>query len=252
MYRRIRLVAAGAAFALLAGSGLAWAADDEADTAEPSGTFFTFGYDVVNHLLVTGIHPVEAVEPVDCTLAEGKYDVSYGAGDDATIPVETVEQEGDAVVFASDADGEGTGVAYGDDGNPCTLEAILVAGPNGQVNHGQVVSAFSQAIDIAGKGCVMRWIAQSAFGKGDQQVRTGDVDPTFAPTDAGTIDLVTVLAACDKASKDDGTDDEESGDGDGPPDVKPNKADKADKAKKAAPGKPESPGNSANAPGHNK
>jgi hypothetical protein len=255
MYRR-SFVAAVAAVALLAGSGLAWAddADIETDAATSGDTFFTYGYDVVNHLLVTGIHPVDAVDPVDCTVATGEYDVGYGTDDDGTISVETVEQDGVAVVFPSDTDGEVTGVAYDDDGNPCTLEAIVVAGPNGQVNHGQVVSAFSRALDIAGKGCVMRWIAQSGFGKGDAQVQTGDVDPMFAPMDTGTIDLVTVMAACDKGSKGDGTDDEAGEDvtgADTKPD-KPDKPNKSDKAKKDAPGKPESPGNSGNAPGHNK
>ena len=258
MFRRIRVVAAVAAAALLAGSGLALAASGESEDSSPSDTFFTFGYDVENHLLVTGIHQVEAVEPVDCTVATDSYDVGYGTGEDGTISVDTLEKSDEQVVFSSEGD-DGTDIAYGDDGNPCTLEAIVVAGPNGQVNHGQVVSAFSRALDIAGKGCVMRWIAQSGFGKGDEQVRTGDVDPTFAVMDTGTVDLVTVMAACEKGAKDDGADDEsegsdsadiESGKADEPD--KPGKADKPDKSKKDAPGKPESPGNSANAPGHNK
>lgn len=254
MFRRIRLVAAGAVFAVLAGSGLAWAAADDAASSQPGDTFFTFGYDVENHLLITGIHPLQAVEPVDCTVAAGTYDVGYGIAD-GTVSVDAVEGGDGPVVFSSGGDvedGEITDLAYGEDGNPCTLAAIVVAGPNGQVNHGQVVSAFSQALDIAGKGCVMRWIAQSGFGKGDEQVRTQDVDPAFAPMDTGTIDLVTVLAACDKGGAEVDDTDDGAGDGSNASDVKPGKADKPAKADKAAPGKPESPGNSANAPGHNK
>lgn len=249
MLRRIRLIAAGAVFAVLAGSGLAWAAVDDAGSSQPGDTFFTFGYDVENHLLVTGIHSLQAVEPVDCTVAAGTYDVGYGTGDDGTVSVDSVEGGNGPVVFSSGGDiedGDVTDIAYGEDGNPCTLAAIVVAGPNGQVNHGQVVSAFSQALDIAGKGCVMRWIAQSGFGKGDEQVRTQDVDPAFAPMDTGTIDLVTVMAACDKGDAEVDDTDDGAGDGSNASDAKP------DKAAKAAPGRPASPGNSANAPGHNK
>ncbi len=245
MIRRIRLVAVVALVALLAGSSLAWAATDDADDSDEPATLFTFGYDVANHLLVTGIHTVETV---DCTL-EGSFDVGYGSAVDDAIPIESLDGEDGPVEFgpapgAMDADP----IPYVDDANPCTLEAIVVAGPNGQVNHGQVVSAFSQALDIAGKGCVMRWIAKSGFGKADQQVQTHEVDPVFAPTDSGMIDLMTVMTAC----KTDGDDDEGSvadiddGDTTAATDAKP------DKVKKDKPGKPESPGNSANAPGHNK
>jgi hypothetical protein len=245
MFRRTRLVIAAASVALLAGSGLAMAATDDADESEPGGTFFTYGYDPANHLLVTGIHPVEAVAPVDCTIA-GTYDVGYAAAGDGDISVATVEDADGPATFPVESDGEDPGVpgiAYDDEGNPCTLEAIVVAGPNGQVNHGQVVSAFSRALDIAGKGCVMRWIAQSGFGKGDQQVNTPDVDPTFAPLDMGSVDLVTVMAACNQPAGDDEPEDEDAGA------ARPGKPDKADTVEK---GKPESPGNSANAPGRNK
>lgn len=250
MIRRIRFVAFATGLALLAASGLAFAATDDADDSEPSGAFFTYGYDPANHLLVTGIHPVGSV---DCTI-DGSYEVGYGASEGGTIPVATVSGDEGPVVFPVEADEEDddvAGLSYDDDGNPCTLEAILVSGPNGQVNHGTVVSAFSRALDLAGKGCVMRWIAKSGFGKGDQQIRTPDVDPTFVVMDTGSIDLVTVMAACRDAS---GGGDDDDGNAEVDEGGKPARIDdlKPDKASKAKPGKPESPGNSANAPGRNK
>jgi len=223
--RTIRLAAIVAAAAVLWGSGLALAAtdggDDDAEAKGDSATLFTYGYDPVSHVLVTGVNLTG--DAVDCAL-DGPYEVVYVAAEDGTIAVGPIPGA-----------------------EACVLEAILVAGPNGQINHGQVVSALSRAIDIAGKGCVMRWIAASGFGKGDQQVRTSDVDPVFAPLDMGTIDLATVMAACHAVISDDAP----NGAADAAKDRVKDKA--KDMAKgKAAPGQPESPGNSANAPGHNK
>lgn len=50
-------------------------------------------------------------------------------------------------------------------------EAIDVVGPNGQINHGTIVSAFSKSLPPGkGRGCLVRQIAKSGFGKGDQKV----------------------------------------------------------------------------------
>ena len=74
--------------------------------------------------------------------------------------------------------------------------------------------------------------------KGDQQIRTSDVDPTFAPEPSGEVDFVTMAAACNRDKK--AKPNHEAADEQG----KKNKGDKS--------GRPDSPGNSANAPGHNK
>ncbi|HLU53039.1 MAG TPA: hypothetical protein VK011_05575 [Acidimicrobiia bacterium] len=84
--------------------------------------------------------------------------------------VYTYTEEADGVVIRS-ADGE-----IVTDG--CPLTATDVRGPNGQVNHGTVVSSFVHALKEAGYeggiGCHVRAIARSDYGKGDQQVRTAD------------------------------------------------------------------------------
>lgn len=76
-----------------------------------------------------------------------------------------------------DADSEG------DEASPCEaggLECFDVTGPNGQVNHGTIVSAFVKQFKelredgYTGIGCLVRHIAQTDWGKGDQQVKTGD------------------------------------------------------------------------------
>lgn len=59
-----------------------------------------------------------------------------------------------------------------------------VTGPNGQINHGQIVSELHNLIDGKDVGCITRAVAQSDLGKGDQQVRPND--PTV---ELPTIDL---------------------------------------------------------------
>lgn len=68
-----------------------------------------------------------------------------------------------------------------------------MAGPNGQINHGQVVSSFVHALKeagIKGKGCLVRHIAGSDYGKEDQGIVTGE------PVLAGEVLLTTLQVAC--------------------------------------------------------
>jgi hypothetical protein len=85
---------------------------------------------------------------------------------------------------------------------------------------------------------VIRHLAQSDLGKGDQQVKVGDEVGSEETDDTAPIDFTTVEADCEK-----GGDDTElvegNGNGNG-------------KGKPANAGKPESPGKSASAPGKNK
>ena len=243
MIRRFRLVAMAAAALLMVSSGAALAADDaDSDDGDDDreDTVFTFGYDADNHVLVTGLSAAGSV--YDCTLS-GAFTLSYGETTDRLRPVDAVEGvEGPAEFAPRDAADLDEGltpalapIAYDAPDNPCQLTGLIVAGPQGQVNHGQVVSAFSHALKGSAKGCVMRYIAGSDFGKGADQVKTGDVGETVEVAASGTIDLETVLADCDKgkSNKD-----------------KDAAKDKADKD--AAKGKPESPGKSGDAPGQNK
>ncbi len=48
--------------------------------------------------------------------------------------------------------------------------AVSIAGPNGQVNHGSIVSAMAHYFS-PGKGKLMRQVAKWDFGKGDDQVK---------------------------------------------------------------------------------
>ena len=56
-----------------------------------------------------------------------------------------------------------------------------VSGPNGQINHGQIVSQLHDLIDGNDRGCITSAVAQSDLGKADQQVRPSDIP--------GTVDL---------------------------------------------------------------
>ncbi len=62
---------------------------------------------------------------------------------------------------------------------PEECHGIDVAGPNGQINHGTIMSAFVHSlkdIEFDGpRGQAVRELAHSDLGKGDQQVKTGDV-----------------------------------------------------------------------------
>jgi hypothetical protein len=84
-----------------------------------------------------------------------------------------------------------------------------VTGPEGQVNHGMFLRLFNSLYEGANRGCLVRHIAQSDLGKGDQQV---EADPAFEagdtvePIEDGTIDFTTVAADCVRGPK--GGDDE--------------------------------------------
>ena len=161
--------------ALLAVSGLAAAApgvqrpaDAEADTDERLSPI-EFEYFEDDHRLV---YWLTSDDPVDC---------GEGFGDEAVAE--------DAAVEVDDGD--------------CYV--VDVEGPNGQVNHGTVMSAFVHSLKEfkfdGPRGLAVREMAHSDLGKGAQQVKTGD--------DAGLDD-------------DDGDDDEaeidDSDDKHGPPD----------------------------------
>lgn len=108
------------------------------------------------------------------------------------------------------------------------------------INHGQLMKLFHQLVDKRGMGCLNRVIAQSDLGKGDQKIRTSDVDAAFGPDTAGLVEFTTVATDCSRDKKDKGDNHQLSGESQ-------QKRDKGDK-----PGRPDSPGNSGNAPGHSK
>ncbi len=117
----------------------------------------------------------------------------------------------------------------------CSFVTLSVVGPNGQVNHGQIVRAFSHAIrslDLGfnGKGCLMRILAGSDYGKGDQQVKAGDA--VEGDTFAGVVDLTSVETSCNKGKDksdraNDDSEDHDSDDDDS--EVKPAKKEKTNR-----------------------
>lgn len=177
------------------------AEEEPTDSEVLADTLFSFGYDLINGLLLWNISAVD--EPCTLPTADG------------------AEAEIDP-----DADSE------------CEITSGEVAGPNGQVNHGMFIKLFNSLYDGNARGCVIRHLAGSDLGKGDQQVKVGDeVDDTEETDDTAPIDFTTVEADCEKGGDDTGL---EAGNGNG-----------NGKGKPATAGKPESPGKSASAPGKN-
>ena len=239
----VLLIAVG----LIAGAGIASAAGGDPAEGSSDDTLLNFGYDEDNHIFLVNTSATDST--YDCTLENGTLSTEYGATNNGHIPVDMLlDEDKEAFVFAnrpaeqvgSDFTPGDNPVAYtGADGD-CGISGGVVGGPNGQVNHGQFMKLFHQLIDMRGMGCLNRIIAQSDLGKGDQKIRTSDVDATFEPGATGQVDFTTVAADCNRDKKDKGDNHQASSNGQG-------KKDKGDKS-----GRPDSPGNSGNAPGHNK
>ncbi len=224
--------------ALMAGAALAQAqpiADDGS-----GDTLFNFGYDAENHLFLFDISGTD--EPYDCTLENGTLTAGYGEAEDGTRPVDSLQDDDGPVEFAP-RDPEEVGEDFepaeepfvydGDLDSPCALLAALIAGPLGQVNHGQFVKTLNQLFQGPGRGCVVRHLAQSDLGKGETTLRTPDVDPDFTPGDSGEVDFTTVITTCRHGNGGDDSGAGATSNGNGK-------------------GRPDSPGKSGSAPGRNK
>jgi len=94
------------------------------------------------------------------------------ADDACALDEEALSETGE---YTYEVDEEGNVTVTGAEGD-CTFNTTDVTGPQGQVNHGTVVSNFVQALKESGYeggvGCFVRLIAQSDYGKGDQQITT--------------------------------------------------------------------------------
>ena len=207
-------VATLVAMGLLVGAGIAVAdtPDDDVleeetiDTELVANTLFSFGYDLINGLFLWNISSID--EP--CVLPNsGEADA--GAEQDA------------------DPD--------------CDLSGGEVAGPNGQVNHGMFMKLFNSLFEGTGRGCVVRHLAQSDLGKGDQQVKAGEVVSDGSDVEGeGSVDFTTIETKCQQGPGDgEDADLEEEGNGKPPWAGKPE-----------GKGKPDFPGKSGSAPGKNK
>ena len=241
MKRRLTIMLA--VVGMLASAGIAAAAEED-----PEDTVFNYGYDADNHVLVWGAHATDGL--YDCTIpVEGNLNATYGLTEDGLVLVETLHDDDDAVVVfqptaeedLSDEfeDPAESPVEYTGPDGECVVGGGVVDGPNGQVNHGMVVKLFNSVYEGPGRGCLVRHLAQSGFGKGDQQVNVPDVDPDAPDLEAGAegeIDFESALADCEhgNANKEDKLTGQEN--------AAAKKAAKADRPR----------GNSANAPGKNK
>lgn len=252
MKRKITVLTA--VLGMLAISGIAMASNHD----DPEDTTFNYGYDEGSRTLVWGISDADGL--FECAL-DGDVDVTFGAEEDGIIEISLLEQDGTVVSFPprlQDDLAEGLEEAAedfvfaGSDGE-CGVVGTSVEGPNGQVNHGMVMKAFNQVYDGPGRGCLMRFLAQSGFGQGDQQINVADVDPAVEPVaegDGATVEFASVLANCEHGNSPDGDSEAETlglGNGNRPDDPGANGRAKAaeKKAEKAA----NPPGNSGNAPG---
>lgn len=186
------------------------------------------GYDDENQVLVFGTSEVdqEGDEPtLDCTL-EGTFQYVL-AEEDTTETTESVVDEdedgkkevsvteveelttedGGTVIFDYES-GDATGLDYGAEGaEECSLVGVDVTGPEGQVNHGTITSSFVHALQelgIRGAGCYIRTIAQSDYGKGDQQITVDGDEDTIEVIEDGTqaeetasVDLASHETSCE-------------------------------------------------------
>ena len=129
---------------LMAFSGLALAVEGEEEPESDNDTVLTYTYDEATHFLVWNITSIEFPDACGEEPTEGEEEAAEGEEEAA---------EGECV------SGEGE-----------------VGGPNGQINHGQFMKLFNSLYEGKHRGCLVRLLAQSDLGKGDQQVKVSDIE----------------------------------------------------------------------------
>ncbi|MGH8947523.1 MAG: hypothetical protein ACRDXF_01595 [Acidimicrobiia bacterium] len=252
---------------LLAGSGVALAQTDDEDVIEiedaedVNDTLFNLGYDIFNRLFLWNLSALDGI--FDCALENGVLTATYGETSEAgLVPVENLEGVAGVVEFpnrpadevADDLEPADAPVAYAGADGECGLSGGEVSGPNGQVNHGMFMKLFNSLYEGRGRGCVVRHLAQSDLGKGDQQIQANDTTPfeSVEAGDTGTVEFTSAEADCEHGrtagEQDVGPEsDAQAGNGSN---GKPDHAGKPDDAGNRGSGG--SAGNSGSAPGHNK
>jgi hypothetical protein len=193
--------------ALLAVSGLASASSDTEEDSDD--TVFNFAYDEEFHVFLWNITANDGT--YDCSLENGELTATYGETTDDVIAVDDLTDESDETVTfenrpPDEVDQEEYDVAeepipYSGADGECGLSGGEVTGPNGQVNHGMFLKLFNSLYEGTGRGCLVRYIAQSDLGKGDQQINVSDVDDQFESAEAGdegTVDFSTFSADCER------------------------------------------------------
>lgn len=188
----------------------------EHDDTHPEDTLFSFGYDVDNHFLAINIGPNDTL--YECIFENGTLQATYGNEVGGVIQVDQLEEgtpkEFDPRAQAELADGLTealTAAQYTGATGECGVNGVVVAGPNGQINHGQFMKAAKSLFDIKGPGCIVRHLAKSNIGKGNDpnHLTVSEAESlAFVFGGAGTtgdIDFTTVEADCNRGKKDNGT-----------------------------------------------
>lgn len=198
---RNKLIVLAAILGLLAASGVAYADTDD-DNGQDPDTTFNFGYDEENGVFVWGASDSDGL--YDCTLENGELEAAYVRVPEGHLLVDDLQDEEGTVELQPNEEHEdfeeGTTepVAYPGPDEECQVSGDLVAGPEGQINHGMFLRLFHLIYDGPARGCLVRHIAQSNLGQGDQQVNVPDVDPDADTEDpeSGTIEFETVMTKC--------------------------------------------------------
>jgi hypothetical protein len=199
-----------AVMGLLVFGGIASAAPEE----ERDDTVFNFGYDEENEVFAWGSAPIDGL--YNCAIeVEGSLKATYGITPDGLVTVEGLHNMDDTVVqfqptpedqLSEDIPEPATEpVDYPGPEGECGLAGGIVSGPNGQVNHGMFMKLFNSLYEGKGRGCLVRHIAQSDLGKGDQQVLVSEVDPNepaLVGEVEGELDVASILADCEHGKKD--------------------------------------------------
>jgi hypothetical protein len=131
-------------------------------------------------LLVSGVAAAAPGYPVE-NPPNNPFTVSY----DATSQVLTLD---------TSIGEESDGVVAGVDGTDADAATVVVVGPGGQVNHGQIVRRVNELSDGQLSGCITRTVAMSDLGKGDQQVTPND--PSTESDILEPIDLTILEGEC--------------------------------------------------------
>lgn len=198
--------------ALVVTTTVAFAAEGD-DPLGEDDTVFNFGYDEENQVFAWGS---SADGLLDCRLTPGPYQVKYVTIDGRFWVDDLLNDSAEPVTFPVRDDAMAEPVEYAADGE-CGLSGGLVAGPNGQVNHGMFMKLFNSMYEGKGRGCIIRHLAQSDLGKGDQQVKVPEVgDEVLTAPEEGTMDLESVVTKCTKSADEES--DATSGNGKGKPD----------------------------------
>lgn len=191
---------------LLAVSTVAVAEHEETHDED---TLFSFGYDETNHVVAINLGPNDTL--YECDLQNGPLSATYGEADsDQNIPIDLLEDLDGVKVFdprLQDELAEGLTeasdpVEYSGADGECGVAGVVVAGPNGQINHGQFMKAAKSLFDVEGQGCIVRYLAKSDIGKTDStKLATSDVDPLFEIGETGDITFATFEADCSRGAK---------------------------------------------------